>query len=795
MTLARFSIYCLAFVTLCVLGAGFYVYQNFSVLAQEQALKMLRAQGVERVEVLRPKFSSESLQIASLELEGVRDGLPFFISLQSLMVTYNWDSLLARRVRTVSIDALQIALDESPSSSPASSPAELQPLDLNELRPRELLAAMPAASIDIQAWEFTQQFQNTPIRVTGSLLWDTDLSLHANSNHLGLQISAQLSSTPVNELTLELNATSAAEKMVEFVAKLEKADKERWRWQLNGEVAYAPVLEWLREDAVRTSIPQLSALPSEFALTGSSTFTSELSHATRIAPQADVIIEEMLGKVSLQNTIGSLRYDEIIRDIATEVEATVSISTGIWSLSLAPFKADIELASAGLGMPPENQKALGWEAQVPLRVVSKAASQLTWNAREVKGQVQLEDWSIKLGTSHNNIRLDSLNINAQGGSSASAKLEVAADGTLKTRLSKQVLPALAVATRIEGVKEDLDIKLQFTDIAQSLSAQLAGRLDTTTGKGKFTLAARSLDLPYATGAIMPILQEFEVLTQSLETSSGEVRWESEISTNGFDINNVRQTSKLELTNVSGLFEEYRFEGLVLKAQWSGVQKWQTKKPVKLSLQRLDLGFEVSDLQVAVNLPKPISPGQPNIYIDSLSARMFGGTVMLSEPGYWDFAAPRNAMTLRASNWQLTELVALQQGQDIKAKGVLEGELPIVMADGRVSIEKGFLRALPPGGSIRYVPNESSRQLAASNEELGLALDLLDDFRFEVLSSDVALDKDGQLVFGLALSGRNPSQHNGRKINFNINLEQNIDPLLQSLRLDDKLIEKLERRQR
>jgi hypothetical protein len=139
------------------------------------------------------------------------------------------------------------------------------------------------------------------------------------------------------------------------------------------------------------------------------------------------------------------------------------------------------------------------------------------------------------------------------------------------------------------------------------------------------------------------------------------------------------------------------------------------------------------------------------------------------------------------------MVALQQSEDIQAMGLLEGELPMTLTGGRVIITNGYLRALPPGGSIRYIANESSKALAASSKELALALDLLSDFQYEVLSSEVNLDNKGQLLLGLSLAGKNSSQHESRAINFNINLQQNLDPLLQSLRLSDKLAEQLENR--
>ncbi len=51
--------------------------------------------------------------------------------------------------------------------------------------------------------------------------------------------------------------------------------------------------------------------------------------------------------------------------------------------------------------------------------------------------------------------------------------------------------------------------------------------------------------------------------------------------------------------------------------------------------------------------------------------------------------------------------------------------------------------------------------------------------------------DGGGELGLSLAGSNPEQYEGQPINFNINLEQNLDPLLQSLRLSDNLVEQIE----
>jgi hypothetical protein len=352
---------------------------------------------------------------------------------------------------------------------------------------------------------------------------------------------------------------------------------------------------------------------------------------------------------------------------------------------------------------------------------------------------------------------------------------------------------MELAFRQQGSFEQSEFSVLLDDTAESISMSLRGNANLNTGRGKYSLNARSLDLAYATSTVLPLLQKFDLLQQDIEVLSGAISFSSELQSQNFDVTTWQQQAQLNIRNLSGNYEEYSFEGLELAANWTGIELWKTQQPVEFSLARLDVGFDVVDIQARLHMPQATPITHPVVNIEEFSAGMFGGRVYLPEPRRWDFSAESNQLTLRAEKWQLADMVALQQDEDIRALGVLEGELPVTITAGRIIIEKGYLRALPPGGSIRYIANEASQALAASSPELGLALDLLSDFQYQVLSSEVELDKEGNLLLGLSLSGKNPAQYEGRPINFNINLEQNLDPLLQSLRLSDKLVEKIEGR--
>jgi hypothetical protein len=299
------------------------------------------------------------------------------------------------------------------------------------------------------------------------------------------------------------------------------------------------------------------------------------------------------------------------------------------------------------------------------------------------------------------------------------------------------------------------------------------------------------DLPYLASTTTPLLKHFKLLDDAVAIDSGTIHLETTLQSKTFHSADWEQQSKLTLENITGGFNEYRFEGLALTADWSGITRWKTRQPLQLSIAALNIGFAMKEVRLQASLPTATPIAAPQVRLDALSIGLFGGKLILPKAQAWDFGAPANHLTVQAKHWQLSELVALQHSADIEARGTLEGELPLTVADGRIIIENGYLRALPPGGSIRYRANAESQALAKSSPELTLALDLLSDFQYQVLSSEVQLDKGGNLLLGLSLQGSNPAQYQGQPINFNINVEQNLDPLLQSLRLSDNLVERIE----
>ena len=70
---------------------------------------------------------------------------------------------------------------------------------------------------------------------------------------------------------------------------------------------------------------------------------------------------------------------------------------------------------------------------------------------------------------------------------------------------------------------------------------------------------------------------------------------------------------------------------------------------------------------------------------------------------------------------------------------------------------------------------------------------MEEFHYTVLSSQVELAEGGDLTLALRLQGSNPDFQQGRQVNLNINLQENIPALLASLQLSGKVSDIIEQR--
>ncbi|MCB1690189.1 MAG: YdbH domain-containing protein, partial [Halioglobus sp.] len=500
--------------------------------------------------------------------------------------------------------------------------------------------------------------------------------------------------------------------------------------------------------------------------------------------------KQLQAEFQLSSEIGQLD----IRGIASDASGTVAIegklNEGEFRATLQPFKLTGNIPTQALSLPDNWVTWMRLGEVVPIHLDTAETTHITSPAPG-SWSVRVGNALLSLGEKDSTLSARKLDLEVTALDTEQLEFSSALSASLNIHLRKQTFPTLEIEFAQHGGLQKSGFELRVADSARSLHTDLKGTLDLTSGRGTYQLTAQVTDLPSFWAKTAPLLRHFGVLNSSVELRSGSIRLHTDIQSKSFDTSTWEQRSRLAIKDTAGSLDDLHFEGLALSADWSGIARWKTLQPLVLSLATFNPGFAIKDIELQVSLPKATAVARPQMRVDAFSAELFGGRLILPAAQAWDFAAPSNSITLQAKQWQLGELVALQQNAEIQAQGTLEGELPLTISDGRIIIDKGYLRALPPGGSIRYTPTDGNRALARHNPDLELALDLLSDFQYQVLSSEVSLDKSGNLLLGLSLAGSNPTLYEGQAVNFNINVEQKIDPLLQTLQLSDNLLERIE----
>lgn len=791
MTFKRFALYFSGLILICLLGAGLYLHQNLSSLVERKAGLYLAEYGVQDLEIDRLRLASRKLAVAALGIRGERDGLAFEAILGPLEISYSWRMLFNDDLPSLILDQVDVSIERIAPGTASTS----DPLLIENLLPHSFIAQLPMDSIEVKQWRLNYRSPEMPaLSAVGKLLLTDQLNLQLTARHLGGQITGRIwTGNEESPLGAEIVLGDGENSVMELRAQLERATINEWQWTIQGELQYASALAWLQRLRLETELPlDISALDG-LTLRGHSEFQAEIRHPDELGVSSITgrsALEQFNAAVSTEINIAQLDFSPFVAGIAGDVDVSIDFDVGGMALTIGPTELAGTISTEHLALPEDARRWLLWEEMIPIRWSNPEDILLTSDGKQV-GSLQLRDALLVIGGKDSVLACEALNVNADFQSGKPARLKSTLNARLNSRLRKKQLPKMNLAFRHQGSAESSEFSLELEDTAESMSVDLLGKLNLDTGQGTYSLAAGSQDLPYAAGTVLPLLQKLKLLHKDVEIAGGSVSVASELRSETFDIATWQQRSQLVLDKVSGNFDGYPFEGMKVDAAWSGIERWTSLRPVEFSLARLNAGFDVLDLQALVTLPKPTPIAQPVVRIEKFSAGLFSGRIYLPEAGLWDFGAQTNKLTLRAQDWQLADIVSLQQDQDLQAQGVLEGELPISVTAGRIIIDGGYLRATPSGGSIRYIANEASQALAASSSELGLALDLLSDFNYQVLSSEVKLDQEGNLLLGLSLTGRNPEYYEGRQIQFNINVEQNLDPLLQSLRLSDKLVEQLE----
>lgn len=178
-------------------------------------------------------------------------------------------------------------------------------------------------------------------------------------------------------------------------------------------------------------------------------------------------------------------------------------------------------------------------------------------------------------------------------------------------------------------------------------------------------------------------------------------------------------------------------------------------------------------------------------IRQLQLALMGGSVSL-QPQQLKLADDEQLLQLELKQLALSQLLQQHPSTDVSGNGSLSGRIPLLLSSKGASVQQGVIAAESPGGQLQYRP-ATAQSMAATNPGMKLVLEALDDFHYSVLSSNVSYDTSGKLLLALQLQGKNPALEQGRAINLNINLEEDIPALITSLQLSSQISDVIKKR--
>ena len=212
---------------------------------------------------------------------------------------------------------------------------------------------------------------------------------------------------------------------------------------------------------------------------------------------------------------------------------------------------------------------------------------------------------------------------------------------------------------------------------------------------------------------------------------------------------------------------------------------------QLSGSKLNSGIPLSKLLARTQTRFPADFSYFEVDVHEIHTDLLGGRIYAPLIQY-DSRKEINSFGIRLDHLQLSHIAAIEKEAGINATGLLDGMLPIVLTKEGPMVPGGNLFARDPGGVIRY-QDESADTLAQADQSVGMAMKLLQNFHYDELQSGVRYQPDGQLDLSLQFEGNNPDFFGGQATHLNVNLEYNLLDLLESLRISNEVIEKVEQK--
>jgi len=254
--------------------------------------------------------------------------------------------------------------------------------------------------------------------------------------------------------------------------------------------------------------------------------------------------------------------------------------------------------------------------------------------------------------------------------------------------------------------------------------------------------------------------------------------------------------QVSLDELSGYINETAFLQLSTDFTAELLPDWHLRSAhtAFVSLASLDAGIEINNIRSDYRVDSGTGDGTGSISLTDASLELFGGTVSSKQLDYHLQNNDSN-FTIDIDSIDLNQMLAISAYKGVSATGLVSGRLPVRLHGLTPSISGGTLTALQPGGTISY----GTGATGDGNQSLDLVYQALQDYRFNLMETKVDYQESGELDLAIRMEGISPELNGGQRINLNLNINDDIPALLQSLQaarsVTDSIESRLDARQR
>ncbi|MEN8199864.1 MAG: YdbH domain-containing protein [Thermodesulfobacteriota bacterium] len=503
--------------------------------------------------------------------------------------------------------------------------------------------------------------------------------------------------------------------------------------------------------------------------------------------QLGLSVPELVKELSLQ--LSAVKHDTALIDIDLSFDGK-GISPGQWQM---------ESAEGELFLQTDLKSFLRFQekSHVEVEELSGSSATLKKGHLQLSGKLQkhpdsgwqsgnmrifLASQGVTVGDME--LQISPLGIQVKEGSRPSQMLAlIHTDELLLQKKEKTIaLEELQLDLRTDREKLQLDLLFSHGGLPARFSAKLNHNLEQGQGAAEFhTSPALELNRvePQLLGQLMGQAQAPIALSGGLAACRVKLQWDNNRLVSG--------EADLQVENGAGTYNEVRFQGLNVEQQFRFFPEIRSLSRGSLSLDELNAGLVVNNIELR-NKFLPASKGRlPSLHIDSLQAEILGATLSSRESKI-DPTKKTLDLPIEFHNIDLARLVSLKKFDGLRVSGVVDGNIHLEYRDQQFSVSNGEFLSRAPGGTISYLPPGG----AASMSRLPpVAVKALEEFQFSTLTATPRYSPDGTLTFTVRMEGISPPLNTSRPVHLNLNVEQNLLSLLQSLRYSKNLTDDLE----